>query len=292
MGCFKGIASLVLVIFNFVFAAGGLLMLAVGIAARVKPQSIIDMFSYAPSFTNTASKAGFDLVATIQNSAIFLIVLGAIVATVSLLGCIGACCNVKWMLSLYIVVLVLILLAEIALIIFAAVFPEKMQAQTQPAMYKSLLAYKSDGDLRSNGSNFSYIMPNDENSLAWASMQIEAGCCGAYGSSDYNNITFIRTSKYPNATVPVSCCKLSKGPGTIPTKESDFENLKLCLSGTMEYAKHINTENCYSAVESLVKQYARIAIGIAAGIVGVEVILILLSLWICCTIGRSESKAL
>jgi hypothetical protein len=38
---------------------------------------------------------------------------------------------------------------------------------------------------------------------------------------------------------------------------------------------------CYEALENVVKTYGRVAIGIAAAIIGIEVILILLAAWIC-----------
>jgi hypothetical protein len=74
-------------------------MLAFGIAAAAKPESIVQLLSYTPELTTRAGSAGFDVAGILQSSSIFLIVMGSIVALVGLFGCIGACCTVKWMLS-------------------------------------------------------------------------------------------------------------------------------------------------------------------------------------------------
>lgn len=273
--CVKQVAILLLVLVNFVFAAAGLLMLAFGVIAIVRAETLVEIFDYFPRLTEHASRAGFDLPSTAQNSAVFMIVLGGIVGGVGVLGCVGACYNVKWMLSVYIVILVVVLLAQIALIIFAALFPTTLQAKIQPAMNKTLSKYHDDGFVNTT----TYVMPTSEIELAWASMQFALGCCGAYGYEDYAHTNLTSSQK-----VPVSCCTLTSGPGSIPTEISDFTDLRACLSGD---EKHINSENCFDAVDDLLVKSARIAIGIAAAIIGIEVILILLAVWV----GRSRDKS-
>ena len=84
---------------TIVVQAAGLLMLAFGIAAAAKPVSVVEMLSYTGEVTEKAKDAGFDLAGIIQNSAVFLIIMGAVVSLVGLFGCIGACCKVRWMLA-------------------------------------------------------------------------------------------------------------------------------------------------------------------------------------------------
>lgn len=282
---FKGVAVFVLVLVNFLFAAAGLLMLAFGIAARATPETIIKLLSYSGDLSEKASHAGFDLAGIIQSSSVFLIILGAVVAVVGLFGCIGACCNVKWMLSVYIIILIIILLAEVAIIIFGALYPEKFKSETQPLMLKSLREkFKSDVTFNSSET---FVLPLSEVELAWTSMQFELGCCGANGTQDYMTINFTRA--IAGATVPVSCCKLKDGPGIIPTSKDQFYDFNDCQSRSPQ-ATSLNEMNCYTAVELMVKGYGRIAIGIAAAIIGIEIILILLTVWVCRSIGIDRSK--
>jgi len=260
-------------------------MLAFGVAAKVQPESIVKALSYTGELSSKASSAGFDLVGIIQSSSVFLIVLGAIVGLVGLFGCIGACCSVKWMLSVYLIVLVVILLAEIALIIFGALYPEKFKSETQPIMQKSLIDQFENDVTFANGT---IMFPKDEVSLAWTSMQFELGCCGAFGPEDYKKVNFTRISLYPTATVPVSCCAMKDGPVVNPTS-SDFVDINSCQSQTPSDSS-INRQDCYVSVENVVKGFGRIAIGIAAAIVAVELILIMLALWVCRSIGTDRSK--
>lgn len=283
-GC-KGFAVFVLVIINFVFAAAGLLMLAFGVAAAAKPESIVQLLSYTGELASNARDAGFDLAGILQNSSVFLIVMGVVVALVGLFGCIGACCNVKWMLSVYLVVLIIILAAEIALIIFGALYPEKFKEQTQPVMKKTLDDKFSNDVVKST--NDTIQMPQNQIDLAWASMQFELGCCGAFGISDYQSNNFTRA--VPGAIIPVSCCALKDGPGHIPVSTSQFVDFGGCQHSSPA-PDSFNKQDCYTAVEALLKGYGRIAIGIAAAIVGIEIILILLAVWVCRAIGTDRSK--
>jgi tetraspanin-18 len=285
MSCAKSLVSILLVIVNFAFAAAGLLMLAFGIAAAVKPQSVVDIFSAVPEATVKAKAAGFNLEETVQSSAVFMIILGAIVAAIGLFGCLGACCKVKWMLAIYVVILVIVLCAEIALIIYASVFPGSLESNTRPLMLKSLQKYTSDGTANAISGN--YTMPTLETDLTWASLQFEAGCCGAYGYMDYNNVSFQATTFNPLSKIPVSCCKLTNGPGQIATMRNQFVDLDKCLQGNTQY---INQQDCFTAIDSLLRQYSKVAIGIAAAIIGIEVILILLALFLCRSLSTTQKS--
>jgi len=79
--------------------AAGLLMLACGVIALVKSESLVEIFNYVPELTEHTSKAGFNLQSTVEDSAIFMIVLGGVVGGVGVLGCAGACLKVQCMLS-------------------------------------------------------------------------------------------------------------------------------------------------------------------------------------------------
>ena len=79
--------------------AAGLLMLTFGVIALVRPELLVDIFDYVPRLTEHTAKAGFDLQATVHDSAVFMVVLGGIVGGVGVLGCAGACLSIKCMLS-------------------------------------------------------------------------------------------------------------------------------------------------------------------------------------------------
>ena len=82
-----------------VIQAAGLLMMSLGVIALVKPESLVEIFDYLPELTQYTSRAGFDMQATVQNSAVFMAVLGGVVGGVGVLGCAGACLSIQCMLS-------------------------------------------------------------------------------------------------------------------------------------------------------------------------------------------------
>ena len=75
----------------------GLLMLAFGIVAIVKPDYILVILGNIPGMDKIP--AAFDLGGIITGSAIFMIVLGAVVGAVGFFGCCGACCESKGLLT-------------------------------------------------------------------------------------------------------------------------------------------------------------------------------------------------
>jgi len=82
-----------------VMQAAGMLMLSFGVIALVKPELLVEIFDYVPRLTDFTSKAGFDVQSTVEDSALFMVVLGSVVGGVGLLGCAGACLRIRCMLS-------------------------------------------------------------------------------------------------------------------------------------------------------------------------------------------------
>lgn len=76
-------------------------MLAFGIAAKVNPSSVADVFNYViPEATrqNIETVAGINISDIVVSNAVFMIVIGVIGFVLASIGFIGACCTVKWLL--------------------------------------------------------------------------------------------------------------------------------------------------------------------------------------------------
>lgn len=270
---------MILVIINFVFLLAGLLMLAFGIVAIVKPEYILMILGKIPGMSKIPG--AFDLGGIITASAIFMIVLGGVVGAVGFFGCCGACCENRSLLIAYIVVLVVVLCAEVALIIFAAVAPEKLKNSIQDVMEKSMKEFKDDITLFSNGS---FRLPINAVSLGWTFLQFGANCCGTRNYTDYSswshNITINGMSRY--AAVPISCCAKTHDINLETASKLDstaFTGLDACLNGSYAY---MNQKDCYVSISDLILKSSTIAIGIAAGIIGVELLLIIFAAVMCC----------
>lgn len=260
-------------------------MLGFGITAKVDEGAIADIFSkvLSKSSKEELDGIGVDLSDIIVSNATFMIVLGIVAVIIAVFGFVGACCLIRWMLVVYAIVLIVLLLAEIGLIIFAAVYPNSFRDKIQETMFKTLKDGYKNG-IYVNGSQL--IMPTGAVELAWDAVQFKEACCGAYNYSDYQSPDFNWNKQVmppETAVVPISCCKKADGaPDETPTKPADFQDYEQCLAGEKAY---INSKNCYEAlkdsIEDFIDQYKYIAIGIAVGIAVIELLLIIFAFCLC-----------
>jgi len=294
MGCIKGISKFLLITVNLIFLLASLLMLALGITLVVAPQKIISFAESSGVNLQVISDAtGGFFTQIINASGVFMIVLGSIVAIISFLGFVGACCDNSCMLGTYAVLLIVIVLAEIALIIFAAVYPQVFEQKSSDVMYTTLTkSFKTDIQLLPNGSfSNATLQPVD---VAWMVLQFEVKCCGANNYTDYNQFSWTRCGNTgpcnSGNTIPISCCQLKNGT-TFPSSQNDFVNVNTCLNGASSASTYLQgcANQTFTLAQTSIMRYSKIAIGIAAGIVGVEVILITLAFIICCRSKGSKS---
>jgi hypothetical protein len=295
--CFKTFAKVLLIIVNIFFCLAGLLMLAFGIALVVAPQKVISFLSTTVSFTEVSDGSGGFFVEIIKASGIFMIILGGIVTIIAVFGFFGACCENNCMLVTYAIILIIIVLAEVALIIFAAVYPTVFEKVGEQAFNETLMKeYRKDMTVYSNGT-----LNNDEATAVettWNAFQVKFNCCGSANYSDYGSFNWEQINcedpKHANcpakSIVPLTCCKLKVG-GQTPQTLDDFIDPKSCMETAAETST--NREGCskkvINAAKDYIMSYSKIAIGIAAGIVGLEIILITLAFIMCCC--RDESRS-
>jgi len=287
--CFRSLARALLIIVNVIFVLAGLLMLGLGIALVVAPNKVLAFLKVnTASISEISELTGGSLDSLIKAVGIFMIILGGVVVIIGTFGFFGASCDNKCMLVTYAVILIIIVLAETALIIFAAVYPSTFTSVGQSAVQGSFNAFDKDLYVDGNG-NINYTSVND-NDEGWAVVQFAFACCGVKNYTDYKTITWANCGNAlcANSIVPISCCAL-KNPDQLPATINDFANFAACQSATAGIspnASTINTNGCVGQLVDdsvgLVKQNSKIAIGIAAGIIGLEVILIVLAFVVCC----------
>jgi hypothetical protein len=288
--CFRSLARALLIILNLIFFLGGLLMLGLGIALVAAPVKVLSFLKFDSATSGTLSAVtGGGITSVIKDVGIFMIILGGIVVIIGFFGFFGASCDNKCMLVTYAIFLIIIVLAEIALIIFAARYPGTFTSAAEALVDYSFLDFNQDLVVASNGA----INYNDasitETDGGWAFAQIALQCCGVYGWQDYQNLTKWGRCGPPaycpkTDVIPISCCKLND-PSQPPSNVNDFTNLSGCQAPTPVNGSY-NPTGCVSQIVSdsstFVSQNSKIAIGIAAGIVGLELILIALAFVVCC----------
>jgi len=293
-GC-RTFAKIILIIVNVICVLAGLLMLAFGIAVVASPDKIVAFFTSTGTdfFSTLQAATGGDFSQIIKAAGIFMIILGAVVILVAAFGFFGACCDNSCMLATYAVILIIIVLAQIALIIFAAVYPKVFTNTESAALYTYLSTnFKRDVQASSTGAVGSNSNMSDIGAQ-WAVVQFSLKCCGAYNSSDYSrfNWTYAQCGPAPcfsppPQVVPTSCCIPKNGTTAPQNVNTDYQNVQSCVATASP--QYTYTQGCVTATYNVIAGAGTIAIGIAAGIVGLEIILVILAFIMCCTGGGSD----
>jgi len=291
--CCKTVCKVLLIIINTIFLLAGLLMLGFGIAAVAAPDKCLQFLVSSGIGFNSGEEGSNYILSLVKMCGVFMIVIGAITAIIAIFGFFGAVCDNKCMLVTYAILLIIIVCGEIALIIFAAVYPKNNESWANNSDFLGLRQdFQSDIPVSSNGT----LGDVGIGSGIWAGLQLALGCCGSNNYTDYATFNWTRTACTAiqaspacvintNYKVPLSCCML-KSQG-FPTNVNNFVNPSVCISsGDPQYT---NTQGCTAVAINLVSMYGRIAIGIAAGIVGLEIIMIILAFIMCCR-GSGSNK--
>jgi hypothetical protein len=297
--CCRSFAKIILIVVNVIFCLAGLLMLAFGIAMLVAPDKIFALLpASGTDFGTLVNASGGYVLTIIKGIGIFMIILGGVVTIISFLGFVGACCESSCTLIIYTIIMIIIVLAEVALIIFAAVFPTTLTSSTGDTIASILRDnFKSDISVDSNGN-----IQNSTNAFdqAWAVIQVAFTCCGARNSSDFSQFQWQKLqcggAANPNCAassafiVPITCCALKNGTTRFPKSTNDFKSPQACLTTADPLVT--NNQGCSPKIilllQDLLMRFSPIAIGIAAGIGGLQLILITLAIVIVCYAHRHE----
>lgn len=123
--------------------------------------------------------------------ALALLVIGVVVAALSVVGCVGASCENRSLLMLYMGFLIILLLGQLYVILLMLINSDKIQRNLEEAVYESIVQY-GDGDVGDR------LVDN---------MQHYGSCCGLDSPADW-----LRNSDITNLTsvaavdvLPCSC---------------------------------------------------------------------------------------
>ncbi|CAH1787084.1 unnamed protein product [Owenia fusiformis] len=234
VGCCGGIIKLLLFIFNVVFWLIGAAILGVGIWLKVDKNLVENINKLLPG-------PYLDIIA------IVMIVLGALIFLIGFSGCCGACQESICLLAIYITLMVIIIIAEIAVGVFAYV-------------HRNTLEKELGGALKGQVTN-DYEFDNGIG-YAWNFLQTEFKCCGSAGPKDFENSKWRQSSG--NATqginVPVTCCVPVSKAGNPQTTVA--KNPTLCeaaaataFAGGAPNKDYLYTDGCYDKLLEFIKKY-------------------------------------
>ena len=255
LSCGAKMIKVVLILFNFLFFLLGIAILAIGIYVLVDPS-----FKQIKNIANSdvidlASKSGINLT-YIDKCGIAFCIFGGFMFAISFLGCCGAMRHIKCLLGMYSTILLVLLLAEIGMGIFAAVYSAKLKDLLVPLLRQSIKdQYMGD-------------MSNKTlTSVAWDAVNFNFECCGASNASDFDQLNNVWTERF-GAQLPRSCCKFKNRKtdwsGVIPniTTENGYPECPTAPNINNSYV----SIGCYDRIKGLIDQYSVIVIAVAIGI--------------------------
>ncbi|XP_021347312.1 tetraspanin-9-like isoform X2 [Mizuhopecten yessoensis] len=276
MSCWSDTGRWILVAVNVLCTLLGIALLVGGCLLKFG-SGLIEVDSY---IENTLAEVVLDgieqsLSGVLDNIVIICIVAGAVIFILSLLGCLGACCEWKIALVIYSIIVFLVLAAEVALIVLVILFRTEIKSTMKDAMNQTL--YET------------YDNRADNNVvIGWNTLFYKFECCGVDDYMDIQNAkNFTQTN--PKFKVIPFCCK-----------DIDFNYPKLTPPpGDSSYncSMHPSPENsnyrkgCFQTLQDFLELYQNLFLGVGISLVVIQILCLVAACCICREIGDGGGKA-
>ncbi|ESO96338.1 hypothetical protein LOTGIDRAFT_174860 [Lottia gigantea] len=271
--CVSNCGRVLLVTLNILFLIIGFVLLLLGILVFAYTPALDYVLAAATSaFEGSISGQATDvtftadrLLSIIQLFAYILIGLGAFFFIMALLGIIGACCKVKCVLIVYIILMVLLIVAQIALMVI--IFSERQVIE--PSMKQPMLdmTMKYTGSTGENGETITLNF-----------LMISLSCCGVNNYEDFNSS--IESGSWVNKDLktPLVCCVTPNKSDDSCAKHPDYKNAELNNA----------EKGCYQALWDYIDDESDLAIGISSAIIILQAILVLFAIYIVYKESKTE----
>ncbi|CAF2063677.1 unnamed protein product [Rotaria magnacalcarata] len=248
-----------IVLLNVVFIVVGIALLVIGIyfVKNTKMQQLRPLFNADLATTDSQNLSTIEIVAFV------FIGIGGIILLIGFLGCCGAIKTFRFLHLIYAIIIGGIILAEIGLVIFYAIYENRFKSNFVNKLKESIVN-NYVGTPIDNASSTNPI------SMSWDFLQFNLQCCGAINKTDYMNaLHWNRTNPYePNTilTVPFTCCPLNTTKNWNHLPKNMAEASKCAITGVNSYS-----EGCFDGLADLLDRYKKyIIIGLLV-LVGIEI---------------------
>lgn len=229
-----GTIRIIVIFFNFIFFLCGCGIFSFGVYVQ------IEKGDYAAVSTTRGLTAS-----------LLLIVAGFITAVISFMGCLGAYKKIRTLLWIFIVMMALIVILEIAAFILAIVYRGKLKDELYDDMISSVEEYgHEDQDGITDG---------------WDWIQRKFECCGVNNTLNWAKYNEQLTGGYHNV-VPDSCCVFETKRCGNPYKH---------INGTVIHA--IYTKGCFDELKDFLENNLLIMGILAAIFVVIELVAMILA---------------
>ncbi|KAK7109617.1 hypothetical protein V1264_013629 [Littorina saxatilis] len=246
-------------------------MFAVGLTVHLNAEFSQKAFSsFVDKLDEAAKEAGksvdtsdFNIAEVVGSITIVLIVLGLVIAIVAFLGITGATCCVKHVLIVYLVITLVLFLAQLIMLLIFVIDRSVYDDAVKPALKDTIQE------------EFTGFEGNDAPSLIWNALMIELKCCGVDSYRDFTGAKKWSDGLSNGGTyvIPRACCE-------------EINNDKTCTNGIVDADNNKNT-GCYEKLYDYVVSDA-VVIGAAAGVLGFQLLLLILTIVILKTAAAVE----
>lgn len=262
------IGRIVVFTVNFALWLSGILLIVFGSIGVADPKTTVKMLNLIDGVSNVTTV--IDVSPYLEGVAIFMIVLGVFLFLLGGNGCHGIMRKNKRSICVYWIWLLGAILVEIALIIYASVYPGTTDSSIKTAMQRSLNESVKNHTVLVNGTGYlEYSL--DEKTKAWQYLEFEATCCGADGGKDYAPYFPYKIGRNnTDSNVPLSCCTLN-AEGKLPKTDSEIKDIAKCAT-TLPGAGFVNPEGCWKKVNDMIWQFNLIAIILSSCLIAAELI--------------------
>lgn len=272
LGCGNTCVKYILFVINFLFFVLGAAAFGLGIWAYVDKNKMAVLTKIG------ADNSDFNVTGLLESAAIVLMVGGAAILLIGFLGCCGAFKESQCLLCLYAIFLVVILIVEIAAVIIAAVFKGQVEDKVKTFIKENI-----------NSTYQGRIDTNEEFSLGLDYAQVYFHCCGVDSYTEFQGAKqWNKTSSSGQPmTVPPSCCKLKNEDAFYSNPADavlDDPNCPVSPSDGNSYYK----QPCWDAIYDYLNSRIAVVIGIACGIVALEVLCLIFACCIICALRKGD----
>ncbi|KAL3886992.1 hypothetical protein ACJMK2_026966 [Sinanodonta woodiana] len=251
-----------LILINTLFLLFGVALLVIGIVMHVNAGVLRD--TEIMTLLTKVSLNGVSMATLVSSLSVFSICLGCFIIVVAGLGAFGACCKVRCMLVVYAIIILLLLLAEIAIVALWAAMKNKAESVVKTEMTNVLNQYAGPAS-------------TDEVSVGWNLLFIGMDCCGVVGPKSNSN-EFNSTKWTPRLySIPYSCCKEATTANYASGSNANCQNL---VDSTYR------STGCYDSIYNWFSQYSTAAIVIAVIILVIEFFGVIFAFVLCRGIGK------
>uniref|UniRef100_UPI0037E745A6 tetraspanin-33 n=1 Tax=Semicossyphus pulcher TaxID=241346 RepID=UPI0037E745A6 len=237
------VVKYLLFLFNFIFWIIALVMVSIGVYAR--------MMKHAEAA----------LACLAVDPAMMLLVVGVLMFIITFCGCVGSLRENICLLQTFCICLTVIFMLQLVAGILGFIFSDRARNRVTEMISNAIVHYRDDIDL--------------QNLIDYG--QKEFGCCGAVTYTDWSNNMYFSCDKdnpsKERCSVPFSCCIISKDKVVINT---------MCGQGMQELEylqaeEHIHTDGCIDQLVNWIHSNLFLLGGIALGLAIPQLVGILLS---------------